>query len=342
MKKRILFLTCAIVLVAMSRMYAQGGITVSHDYEGPPHIIGNTIIQTVQACGPVTIEAAEIDVTGNPGRYKNYTVASGTTWNKLYKIRGGYDCKGTNLKVSLRKEREEKRYPNGIKHNGQTLYFVIYVTYYYTLSTGSGSHNSSSSSNNSYSSNKSTPARSSSSSSSYTSNNDYSKAAELGSAWARASSATKVYDYYDNYRAGGFSLAATVSAAWGENIECRFRYGSSMFGGDITGMVGYDWINGHEGDELTWNVGMGMYFGGRPTDIYLWDVDFGLKFGKSNIPFNNAWTMMIDLNTTHLIGPEHVIGLIAGAGIGLGGHNPDFAWDVRGGIVIYFLQWNWF
>ena len=72
-------------------------------------------------------------------------------------------------------------------------------------------------------------------------------------------------------------------------------------------------------------------------------ADYTVKIGKSNRPYNNALTAMLDLSTTHLIGPEHVIGLIAGAGIGLGGNgkSPDFVWDVRGGIVIYFLQWNW-
>ena len=204
-----------------------------------------------------------------------------------------------------------------------------YVHHYYEI-TGVYSSSSSSSSSSS---------RSSSSSSSYSSS---SRAAELGANWARAASATKVYDYYDNYYAGGFSLAASVSAAWGENLELRFRYGSSSFGGDITGMVGYDWINGQYGDQITWNVGIGAYFGGRPSELYLWDVDFGIKFGKSNIPYNYSWTMLADLSTTHLIGPQHVIGLIAGAGIGLAGDRPKFAWDVRGGIVIYFLQWNWF
>jgi len=173
-----------------------------------------------------------------------------------------------------------------------------------------------------------------------------SRAAELGTAWANAATATKIYDYYDNYRAGGFSLAASVSPLWGENLELRFRYGSSRFGGDVTGMIGYDWINNknpYETYKLNWSAGIGMYFGGRPNEIYLWDVDLGVKFGKSSKPYNNSWTAVVDLSTTHLIGPEHVIGLIGGAGIGMGGNgkSPNFVWDVRGGIVIYFLQWNW-
>ena len=149
--------------------------------------------------------------------------------------------------------------------------------------------------------------------------------------------------YYYDYYAGGFSLAATISPTWGENLELRLRYGSSNIGGDVTGMVGYDWINGQQGDKLTWNVGIGVYFGGRPSYLYLWDADLAVKFGKSNKPYNNAWTCMLDLSTTHLIGPLHIIGLTAGAGIGLGGNgkSPDFVWDARGGIVIYFLQWDW-
>lgn len=187
----------------------------------------------------------------------------------------------------------------------------------------------------------------SSSSSSYNSGSSYnsnSRASELGSQMGKAAMQMQAMErVYEDYHAGGFSLAATVSPTWGENLEMRFRYGSSRLGGDVTGMVGYDWIKGQEGDKVTWSVGIGMYFGGRPSYLYLWDVDFGVKIGKSNKPYNNAWTAMLDLSTTHLIGPEHVIGLIAGAGIGLGGNgkSPDFVWDVRGGIVIYFLQWNW-
>ena len=52
---------------------------------------------------------------------------------------------------------------------------------------------------------------------------------------------------------------------------------------------------------------------------------------------------MIDVNTTHMIGPLHIVGLTAGAGIGLAGNkDPGFAFDLRAGIVVYFLQWDWF
>lgn len=203
-----------------------------------------------------------------------------------------------------------------------------YVHHYYTI-TGVYSSSSSSSSNKS------------SGSSSYS---DNSRAAEFGRAMGHAAMQMQAMEQlYEDYHAGGFSLAATISPTWGQNLELRFRYGSSRLGGDVTGMIGYDWINGQEGDKVTWSAGIGMYFGGRPSYLYLWDVDLGVKLGKSNKPYNNAWTAMIDLSTTHLIGPEHVIGLIAGAGVGLGGNgkHPDFVWDVRGGIVIYFLQWNW-
>lgn len=200
-----------------------------------------------------------------------------------------------------------------------------YVHHYYNIT---GVYSSSSSSSGS------------SSSSSYSGS---SSASELGSNMGRAAMQMQAMErYYEDYHAGGFSLAATVSPTWGENLELRFRYGSSRLGGDVTGMVGYDWIHRQEGDKLTWSVGLGMYFGGRPSYLYLWDVDFGVKFGKSNKPYNDAWTAILDLSTTHLFGPEHVIGLVAGAGIGLGGSKPRFVWDVRGGIVIYFLQWNWF
>lgn len=203
-----------------------------------------------------------------------------------------------------------------------------YVHHYFNI-TGVYSSSSSSSSSSSYSG--------SSSSSSASSAGE-----RLGEKWGEAARATSVYDAYNDYIAGGFSLAANVSAAWGEHLELRLRYGSSMFGGDLTGAIGYDWINGQTGDKLCWNVGIGAYFGGRPSYLYLWDVDFGVKFGKATKPYNNSWALMVDLNTTHMIGPEHVIGLTAGAGVGLGGSGmKKFVWDVRGGIVIYFLQWNW-
>lgn len=201
-----------------------------------------------------------------------------------------------------------------------------YIHHYYNIT---GVYTSSNSSYNSNSSNDS-----------YYSSN--SRASELGSMMGRSAMQMQAMEQaYENYHAGGFSLAATVSPTWGENLELRLRYGSSRLGGDVTGMIGYDWINGHEGDKVTWSAGIGMYFGGRPSYLYLWDVDLAVKFGKSNKPYNNSWTAIIDLSTTHLIGPEHIIGLIAGAGVGLGGNDFGFVWDVRGGIVVYFLQWDW-
>ena len=332
MKKRILFAS-VMMLFGFAQLFAFSDV----------YYIRKTIIQSVQACGPVTVDAAKIDSWGNIGEYSKYTVSSGTTWSQRMKIKGGYDCNGTNLRILLDKKTERKHHPNGVKYGNTVYHYVEYETYYYTISTGSGSY-SGAPSNSSNRAENSTP----SSSGSYSSGGSgESRGAQLGSAWAGAAQATKIYDYRDNYRAGGFSLAATISPLWGENLELRFRYGSSRFGGDITGMIGYDWINNKKIAGVkykpNWSAGIGMYFGGRPSYIYLWDVDLGVKFGKSSKPVNNSWTAIIDLSTTHLIGPEHVIGLIAGAGVGLAGNgkNPGFAWDVRGGIVIYFLQWNW-
>ena len=77
-------------------------------------------------------------------------------------------------------------------------------------------------------------------------------------------------------------------------------------------------------------------------NIYLWDVGIDAKLGHCANPNPKSFTAMIDLNTTHLIGPKHIIGLTAGVGIGLDGvKKANFVWDVRGGIVIYFLQWDW-
>lgn len=200
-----------------------------------------------------------------------------------------------------------------------------YVHHYYNITGIYSSSNSSS--NNSYGG------------SSYNSDSRASQlGAQLGSAAMQMQAMERVYN---NYHAGGFSLAATMSAAWGENLDLRFRYGSSSLGGDITVMLGHDWLKKIDG--ILWNVGIGMYFGGRPSDIYLWDIDLGVKLGHCNNPNKKSFTAMIDLSTTHLIGPQHIIGLTAGAGIGLDGEKKaDFVWDVRGGIVIYFLQWNWF
>lgn len=335
MKKK-LFLTCAMLLLAISQLQAQGGISLTYDEKY--RVIYKTIIQSVQACGPVTVEAAKIDNSGNVGKYYLYTVSSGTVWDKPLKIKGGYDCNGTNLRVEGQKKREEKHYPNGININGSIYHEVIYVTYYYTLYTGSGSHKHSSSSNQSSGGQSSSNSPSRSSGNSQSSGGNFSsdnRAAELGKAWADAATATKALDYAAGYRPGGFSLSANIGYAWGENVELRLRYGSTMFGGDISAMVGGDGIYG---TGFLWNVGIGMYFGGRPSELYLWDVGLDVKLGRSVF----QQTGMIDLNTTHLIGPKHIMGLTAGTGIGIAGPKANqFAWDVRFGFVVYFLQWNW-
>lgn len=315
------------LLVGLVQIYAYSDV----------YYIRKTIIQSVQACGPVTVDAAKIDSWGNIGQYSKYTVSSGTTWSQRIKIKGGYDCNGNNLRVLLDKKTERKHHPNGIKYGNTIYHYVEYETYYYTITTGSGSYGGASSGSTTRSSSSAPSGSGSYSSSSYSGD---SRAAQLGSAMGQAAiELGRAERLYDNYHAGGFSLAATVSAAWGENLDLRFRYGSSKLGGDITAMVGYDWINGN---GLAWNVGIGMYFGGRPNNIYLWDVGIDAKLGHCANPNPKSFTAMIDLNTTHLIGPKHIIGLTAGVGIGLDGvKKANFVWDVRGGIVIYFLQWDW-
>lgn len=287
-------------------LFASSIIAGEHAYDGTTFTISSSVAL------PVHVRFGGKEITISSYQYTTYTRISNAAIT---------DAKGRNCIY-------RHTYDSHSGSNGS------YVHHYYSITGVYSSSNSSSSS-------------SSSTSSSYSSYSDDSRASQLGSAWAGAAQATKIYDYNDNYRAGGFSLAATVSALWGENLELRLRYGSSRFGGDITGMIGYDWIKNKKIAGIkykpNWSAGIGMYFGGRPSYMYLWDVDLGVKFGKSSKPVNNSWTAVIDLSTTHLIGPEHVIGLIAGAGIGLAGNgkHPGFAWDVRGGIVIYFLQWNW-
>lgn len=297
------------------------------------YYIRKTIIKSVQACGPVTVDAAKIDGWGNIGSYKKYSVSSGTTWNQRIKIKGGYDCNGTNLKIYLSKEKNRKHYPSGVRYGNSVYHYVEYETYYYSISTGSGSYGGSSSNTENYHEGSRT--------SSYDNISSNTSSAELGKTWANAATATSSLDYSRGYKPGGFSLAAGISYAWGENLEMRFRYGSSSFGGDVTALIGHDWIKPVDG--INWNVGIGMYFGGRPKSTYLWDIDLGVKMGKSSYLSSRQMTMMMELNTTHLFGPEHVIGVMGGVGLGLAGNNkPDFAWDVRCGIVIYFMQWNWF
>lgn len=171
---------------------------------------------------------------------------------------------------------------------------------------------------------------------------DNSSAAQLGSQLGSAAYRMGLYEQiYDYYHAGGFQLAPTISSIWGENLELRFRYGSSRFGGDVNGMIGHDWIKNING--ILWNIGLGFYIGGRPSYLYLWDVDFGFRVGHCNNPDKSSMTITFDISTTHFIGPQHIIGLTAGMGIGGDGvKNPHFVFDVRGGIAIYFLQWNWF
>lgn len=325
MKKK-LMLACAIVFFAVSEVFAYSEV----------YYVRKTVIQSVQACGPVTVNVAKIDSWGNIGQYAKYTVSSGTTWNQRMKISGGYDCHGTNIRVYLDKKTNREHFPNGVKYGNTVYYYVEYETYYYSLATGSGSYGGGNSGSSS-SVASSAPARSSYSSSSSSDNT----ASELGAAMGHAAMETQRAErIYENYHAGGFSLAPTVSAAWGENLDLRFRYGSSRLGGDVTCMIGHDWIRNIPG--ILWNIGLGFYFGGRPSNLYLWDIDLGVKLGHCNNPDPKSFTAMIDLSTTHLFGPKHVIGLTAGVGIGLDGvKKAHFVWDARAGIVVYFLQWDW-
>lgn len=295
-----------------------------------------TIILKINACGPIKVTAQKIqnsNVGGSIGPAYVYSVNEGDGWDLRVRINSATDCNGNSCSVHCEKQTQRKQYPNGIRINNYVYYTVIEETWVYTINSGGRSNTETSTTN-------------SGGSSSYGQNSytDYSRAAEFGRTMGQLSMQSHYIEKsYNNYNAGGFSLSANISAWWGENMELRFRYGSSYLGGDVTGMVGYDFIHRDYGDKVCWNVGLGMYFGGRPSDIYLWDVGLGVKFGQSNIPYPKSVTMMIDVNTTHMIGPLHIVGLTAGAGIGLAGNkDPGFAFDLRAGIVVYFLQWDWF
>ena len=296
-----------------------------------------TIISTIDACGPIHIKAQKIQNSTAGGRIgieQTYSVTEGVSWDLRVRINSATDCHGNACSVHCDKQSQTKKYPNGIKINNYVYYTVIEQTWIYTIKSGGSSNTTSSNSSSGGSS-------SSYGQSGYSSN---SNAANWGSAMGQLSMQSHYAERsYNNYNAGGFSLSGNISSLWGENLELRFRYGSSYMGGDVTGMVGYDFIHPEYGGKVTWNIGLGMYFGGRPSDLYLWDVGCGVKFGQSNTPYRKSATMMLDLNTTHMIGPLHIVGLTAGAGIGLAGNkHPVFAWDLRAGIVVYFLQWNWF
>lgn len=301
------------------------------------YYIRKTIIQSVQACGPVTVDAAKIDSWGNIGPFQKYSVSSGTTWSQRVRIKSGCDCNDNNLQIVLNKHKERKHYPKGVKYGSTVYHYVEYETYYYSISTGSGScGNSSSSSEN-------TTNKVNGSYEDYNTNNNNSSSRmdDLADKWSQATAATKLIDIQQGYYPGGFSLSASVSKLWGENLELRWLVGSSNFGFDMVAQVGYDWIKPQD-KGVAWNLGLGAYFGDRISEYYLWDVCLNGKLGQFNSREKKSLTAVFDLNTTHLIGPYHVIGLTAGAGIGVNGWNKmKFVWDVHGGIVIYFLQWNW-
>lgn len=195
-----------------------------------------------------------------------------------------------------------------------------YVHHYYTIT---GVYSSSSSSSNS-------------SNSSYSSS---SSSSEMGRNLGRAL-ATQMS--YEGGPSGGLQLVAGFGKAWGAHLELRLKLGSSMFGWDLSGAVGKDWINNEE--KILWNVATGMYVRDRMEDWYAWDVGFGIKVGRSACVRPAEMTLLFDLNTTHTFGNLQLIGITAGASLGAAGDKKlnSFAWDARVGIVFYFLQWNWF
>jgi len=327
MKKRIL-------LLAMFAMFGCMHIFAYSDV----YYIRKTVIQSVQACGPVTVDAAKIDSWGNIGQFYKYSVSAGTQWNQRVRINTGYDCNGTCLRISLEKKTSREHHPNGIKYGSTIYHYVEYETYYYTISTGSGNCGSSNSSSDN------TPYKESGNyggDNTNGSNNSNGRMEEMADKMAKVTAETKRRDIQEGYYPGGFSLSASVSNLWGENLELRWLVGSSNFGFDIVAQVGHDWIK-PENKGVAWNIGAGAYFGNRTSEYYLWDVCLNAKMGQCNSFEKKSITAVFDLSTTHLIGPYHIVGLTAGAGVGINSWNKtNFVWDVRGGIVFYFLQWNW-
>jgi hypothetical protein len=183
---------------------------------------------------------------------------------------------------------------------------------------------------------------SSSSSSNYSSSNSYSSSSSSSEMGRKLGNALATQMSYEGGPSGGLQLVAGFGKAWGEHLELRLKLGSSMFGWDLSGAVGKDWIN--KEDQILWNVATGMYVRDRLEDWYAWDVGFGVKIGRSACVRPAEMTLLFDLNTTHTFGNLQLIGITAGASIGAAGNKKlnAFAWDARVGIVLYFLQWNWF
>ena len=240
------------------------------------YYIRKTVIESVNACGPVTVNASVIIATstsgsGTYGPQKEYYVSAGTTWDEAVEIRSGYDCNGNSVSIHKEVVTKEEQYPNGVRFNGESsvYHYVKYITFYYTIGQGGG-YSSSNSSSSSGSSSSNGNLTSSVERAGYTIGHAIgSGIAGVGKTLIKAGNSSAEKERKYGYHPGGFSLSASVSAAWGENLELRWRYGSSTIGGDVTCMVGYDWIRK---DGILWNIGAGFSMGDRISEDYLFDV----------------------------------------------------------------------
>lgn len=128
--------------------------------------------------------------------------------------------------------------------------------------------------------------------------------------------------------------------------------GFTAFGG-----VEYDWVcyrdrsmpvNSTTGkrtmsiDKMTWNAGIGftaMYIGDWLDLEY--DVTFAAIVGRTTT--YAPCSMLGDFNSTFFVGNTGVFGIYVGAGLGATlEHSAKFQWDVRFGLAINFMQFNWF
>ena len=158
-------------------------------------------------------------------------------------------------------------------------------------------------------------------------------------------------DFYPNMH-----LRVGFSPLWGEYIDLKLHVGHGM-GFTAFGGIGYDWVcyrdrsmpvNPTTGkrtmsiDKMTWNAGIGftaMYIGDWLDLEY--DVTFAAIVGRTTT--YAPCSMLGDFSSTFFVGDTGIFGFYVGAGLGATlEHSAKFQWDVRLGIAINFMQFNWF
>lgn len=151
-------------------------------------------------------------------------------------------------------------------------------------------------------------------------------------------------------------LRIGFSPLWGEYVDLKLCIGHGL-GFTAFGGVGYDWACYRDRsmpidpitqkrtmsiDKMTWNAGLGftaMYQGDWLNLEY--DVTFAAIVGRTTT--YAPCSMLGDFSSTFFVGDSGVFGFYIGAGLGATlQSNTKFQWDVRFGIAINFMQFNWF